>query len=120
MGSDTRARVAALFEDARTRGGIPERVASEAAEATLRWLRGTATVRVTAGRRRVEAYFWAVVRRRALAGAPGLASYRSRCVADTLAADMLAAGHAPARVLDELTRVVGASCAVESLAEVAA
>ena len=100
--------------------GVPQSTARHAAEVTARWARREALTERDADRRRVDAYFWGVVRRRALAGEPGHASYRSRCVADTLAADMLAAGHDPERVVAELSGVVGAGRAREAVTAAAA
>lgn len=107
-----------LTERARLHQGVPDRVAREAAAVTMRRMRGSVDPSRESGRRRIDAYFWAVVRRRAFAGVEGLAGFRSRCVAATLAADLAEAGHSPAHALEVLTPVVGAERAIESLAAI--
>ncbi len=74
---------------AAVRGGAPAAVAEKARAATAaRFPRGA---RRTVERGRVEAYFWGVVRRRALAGeAPAIARL---IVAASLAAELREAGH---------------------------
>ena len=111
--ADAAAHVCSLIEEAIAHQ-VPEAVAAQAAEATRRWLRTLASPTTVSGGR-LRAYYWAVVRRRALSGEPGLGHVRSRCIADTLAADMLAAGHGRERVLEELTRIVGSARAAESV-----
>lgn len=71
------------------RAGTPMIVADEARRATLAILRSS---RPTASEReRAEAYFWGVVRRRALAGrAPAIARL---IVAASLASELTEAGH---------------------------
>lgn len=113
-GESARAQVDALTADAVGRAGIPVSAARQAAGATLRWLDREAPADTEHGRRRVSAYFWGVVRRRALAGGRGLTAHRVRCVADALAADMLAAGHDPSAVAAELAPVVGMARATQA------
>lgn len=52
--------------------------------------------------RRAQAYFWGVVRRRALGAGSDVAVLRERYVAATVAADMLEGGHAAERVREEM------------------
>jgi hypothetical protein len=101
------ALVDALAHRACREEGIPSAIAVEAAAATLRRMAGAVDPFTASGRGRVAAYFWAVVRRRALSGRAGTARYRARCLAATLAAELVGAGHDPGRVRDEVTRAYG-------------
>jgi hypothetical protein len=92
---------------AAVRAGTPEPVADEARRATARRICGAGSH--TAATSRAEAYFWGVVRRRALRGsAPRLT--RS-LVAASMAADLADAGHAPEVVRREVARVYGQEAA---------
>lgn len=117
-GSHDEALVEGVSRRARIRGGIPDGIARDAERATLRWLGSARHDGRRVGRSRVAAYFWAVVKRRALGGEPALRSYRARCLADTLAADMLSAGHEVGSVVAEISRVVGQQHAQEWAASV--
>jgi hypothetical protein len=90
----------ALAEDATGRG-VPAPVADEA--------RRVAAGRFRAARRpsrpRVEAYFWGVIRRRALRG--GASAMRQWLLMTSFVEELTAAGHAPSRVYEELRRVYG-------------
>jgi hypothetical protein len=86
--------------------GTPAVVAEEARRVTARRFPGA----VRGASSRSEAYFWGIVRRRALNGdAPRLA--RSLVVA-SLIADLAEAGHAPDAVQREVARVYGEDGAV--------
>jgi hypothetical protein len=84
--------------------GAPIAVAEEACRATTRRFGGS-----TGAANRVEAYYWGVVRRRALRGAaPRLA--RS-LLAASLAAELTEAGHSPSSVRREVACAYGEQCA---------
>lgn len=59
------------------------------------------------GVQRVRAYFWGVVRRRALGSGADVAALRSRYVATTVAADMLAGGYPEHLVRDTVAACYG-------------
>lgn len=81
------------------RAGTPAAVAERARKATAARFAGG--LRYTAECTRAEAYFWGVVRRRALAGeAPAIARM---IVAASLAAELREAGHAPEEIALALT-----------------
>ena len=89
---------------AATRREIPLLVVEEARAATARALELDATATCTTnGRRRIEAYFWAVVRRRVLKGgvAPRAAA---RLLAASVVADMRSAGRDGSDIWHELER----------------
>ena len=89
------------------RAGAPASVAEEARRVTA--ARFAAATRDGSSTGRAEAYFWGVVRRRALRGdAPAIA--RSLLVT-SLAADLADAGHTPDAVAREVARVYGGSWA---------
>ena len=90
----------ALTEDATGRGA-PAPVADEARRAAAERFRGAARP----SRPRVEAYFWGVIRRRALRG--GAPAMRQRLLLTSFVEELTAAGHAPSRVYEELQRVYG-------------
>jgi hypothetical protein len=90
----------ALTGDA-TRKGAPAPVAEEARRAAAARFRGPA--RPT--RSRVEAYYWGVIRRRALSG--GAPAMRQRLLLTSFVEELTAAGHTPSRAYDELRRVYG-------------
>ena len=96
--------------------GTPRAVAAEAVHATsARFPRRT---RATVSRGRIEAYFWGVVRRRALQGAAPAVS--RRLVIESLQHELREAGHTPEAIRRELTRLYGESaCAVISCGQVA-
>ena len=97
--------------------GTPRAVADEAVHATsARFPRRSKGDRVSRGR--IEAYFWGVVRRRALQGAaPALSR---RLVIESLEHELREAGHTPEAIRRELTRLYGDSaCAVISCGQVA-
>lgn len=77
--------------------GVPEDLAREAADVTLRKLSGEGTPRV-----RLTAYFWGVVRRRVLAGAPGTRELRARLVLRSAADDLRDAGFGAELLYEEL------------------
>jgi hypothetical protein len=105
MESDRSRHHERLFDDlvaSAVCAGAPAPVAEVARRATAARFSGTAPARSTA---RVHAYFWGVVRRRALAGeAPCLA--QSLLIA-SLAAELTEAGHAPDVIRREVARVYG-------------
>ncbi len=69
--------------------GVPEHLAHEAALKTLRNLAGAEGLDGPQAGRRMEAYFWAIVRRRALCSrGRELHELRERFIAMTLQADM--------------------------------
>lgn len=89
-----------LAVDAVAREGVPEEVARYAAAATVAALRGAG---MRGLRRRAQAYFRAVIRRRLLrehAGTPAAI----RVVVDSVVADLMESGRAPEEVWDELFR----------------
>jgi hypothetical protein len=86
------------------RQGAPEATVRDACDATSRRI-GPLEVLEPSRRARAEAYFWGVVRRRALSGdAPAV---RERLMVTSLAGELAYAGHTPARVFEELVRVYG-------------
>jgi hypothetical protein len=82
-----------MGSDATRRHGVPDTVARSACSITLRAFEAS-DVWDTDVRRRVQAYFWGVVRRRALAAGSDVAALRERYVAATVAADLREAGYA--------------------------
>ncbi|HEY5517504.1 MAG TPA: hypothetical protein VIL15_04475 [Coriobacteriia bacterium] len=90
--------------------GTPKAVVGEAVRATAaRFPRRAEGGRVP--RARIEAYFWGVVRRRALQGAAPAVS--RRLVIDSLERELREAGHTPEAIRSELTRLYGESaCAM--------
>ena len=81
-----------IGSDAVSAHSVPPSVARTACSITLRKFAGAARCD---GRdaQRVHAYFWGVVRRRALGAGADLAALRERYVAATVAADMLEGGY---------------------------
>lgn len=77
--------------------GVPEDLAREAAGVTLRKLSGE-----RAPHARLRAYFWGVVRRRVLSGAPGTLELRTRLVLRSAADDLLDAGYGAELLYEEL------------------
>jgi hypothetical protein len=97
--------------------GTPQAVAVEAVRATEARFPPRSGARRTS-RARVEAYFWGVVRRRALQGAAPAVS--RRLVIDSLEQELREAGHTPEAIHGELTRLYGASaCATAASDRVA-
>jgi hypothetical protein len=90
---DVTAFVARMGADATRRHGVPEGVARSACSITLRKFAASDVWDADAGRR-VQAYFWGVVRRRALAAGSDVAALRERYVAATVAADLREGGYA--------------------------
>lgn len=85
-------------------GGAPREVAAEALRVTqARFPRTSGTTR--AARARMEAYFWGVVRRRALQGAAPAVS--RRLVIASLEVELREAGHSPDAITRELARLYG-------------
>lgn len=84
--------------------GTPRSVAAEAMRTTRSRLpgRGAADAPVTA---RAEAYFWGVIRRRALQGAAPAVS--RRLVIASLELELREAGHTPEAIRRELIRLYG-------------
>lgn len=97
--------------------GTPQAVAVEAVRATEA-LFGPRRGGRRASRARMEAYFWGVVRRRALQGAaPALSR---RLVIASLESELREAGHTPEAISCELTRLYGPSaCATPASERVA-
>jgi hypothetical protein len=97
--------------------GTPHAVAAEAVRATSsRFPRRCEGDRVSRGR--IEAYFWGVVRRRALQGAAPAVS--RRLVIESLERELREAGHTPEAIRREMTRLYGESaCAAISRGQVA-
>jgi hypothetical protein len=90
-----------LGREATRRHGVPESLARSACAVTTRkFAAGDAWD--TDAQRRARAYFWGVVRRRALGAGSDVAALRDRYVAATVAADMLEGGHPPDRVRQEV------------------
>lgn len=87
------------------RHGVPRSLASEAAEITLRRfgsLSGTLDKRDEA---RIRAYFYAIVRRRAISSrGPELRDLRSRFLLTSIAADLLVTGRSGQEIFDEIAR----------------
>jgi len=99
-----RAALSVLSERA-IAAGAPSPVASEAARVTsARFPRGTRVSQT-----RLEAYFWGVVRRRALQGAAPVVS--RRLVIASLQSELLEAGHSPEAVRREVARLYGEASA---------
>lgn len=82
--------------------GVPARVVEEARRAAAAKF-GAASSRGVS--HRAEAYFWGVVRHRALRGAAP--SVRDRLLVASLVEELREAGHGPAEVQAELERVYG-------------
>lgn len=84
------------------RSGVPAATAGEARAITAArfGIRGDAPVS-----RRAEAYFWGIVRRRALKG--GAPAFADSLLALSLATELTAAGHCPEQVRREVARVYG-------------
>lgn len=98
--------VARLGAEATRRHGVPQGVAGAAVSITARKF-GVASTWDADARRRAQAYFWGVVRRRAFGAGPDVAALRERYVAATVAADMLEGGHAAERVREEMVSRFG-------------
>lgn len=93
-----------LAADARRRRDVPEALTLEASRITRRSLAELAGRPLTPrDRRRVAAYWNAVVRRRVLRGADGRRA-ASRAVLATVVADLRAAGRDAASIAEELER----------------
>lgn len=84
--------------------GAPESVAAEALRVTRNRFPGRAAGSPASGRR-AEAYFWGVVRRRALQGAAPVMS--RRIVIASLERELRDAGHAPEAIRREIARLYG-------------
>ncbi|MBE0417576.1 MAG: hypothetical protein IBX63_07415 [Coriobacteriia bacterium] len=94
-----------LARAAQTEDGLPERLARHAHEITARNLShlGSGALDATS-RRRVRAYFRAVVRRLAArSNAPGACEYRLRVMAASIAADLRESGADGDRVAREVS-----------------
>lgn len=89
---------------------VPESVARSACAITLRKFEGVAR---GDGRdaQRVQAYFWGIVRRRALGPGADLAVLRERYVAATVAADMREGGYPEQVVRDVVLTRYGSTAA---------
>jgi hypothetical protein len=86
--------------EAAVEAGAPPEVAEEARLVVVRRFRGEKTPRA-----RAEAYFWGVVRRRALRGAaPRLVE---SLLAASMATDLIEAGHRPEAVSRQVALVYG-------------
>ena len=84
-----------------TASGVPGPVADEARQAVARRFRDAQRLSAP----RAEAYFWGVIRRRALSG--GVPVMRQQLLLTSFVEELTAAGHAPSRVYEELRRVYG-------------
>jgi hypothetical protein len=82
--------------------GVPARVAEEARRAAAAKFGAAGSRGVS---HRAEAYFWGVVRHRALRGAAP--SVRDRLLVTSLVEELREAGHGPVEVHAELERVYG-------------
>lgn len=111
--SDTGDLLRELQREATSRMAVPDAEAARAADATMRAMQGVDLSR-SRGRSRAAAYFWAVVRRRAFSGAPGLGRYRESCIVATLAEDMRCAGHDDQGVSEMLRSLTAVRMAPES------
>jgi hypothetical protein len=87
---DVAAFVDRLGSQATRRHGVPEGTTRSACSITVRKFESFGTLDDSV-RRRVAAYFWGVVRRRALSAGSEVSSLRQRYVAATVEADMLEA-----------------------------
>lgn len=104
------------IEERAVASGVSVAVARQAREVTARRF-----VSDAAGRARLEAYFWGVVRRRALRG--GAPAVRERLCLVSLVDELAAAGHTRDRILDEARRTFGGAidaAEIESLVAVCA
>lgn len=90
-------RAARSIEQEAVARGVPAAVASDARRAVERRFGGGAYARA-----RLEAYFWGVVRSRALRGEAS--RVRQWLVAGSFVDEMRAAGHSPERAYEELRR----------------
>lgn len=93
-----------LARTAHNEHGVPEQLADRARTATVRNLAHLGNdVLGSSGRRRVKAYFDAVVRRAsARATGPGVREYRLKVMAASVAADLRASGADGERISDEV------------------
>jgi hypothetical protein len=91
--------------------GVPPDVVDEARHACARRFGDAASARVL----RVEAYWWGVVRRHVLRG--GVPALRDRLLVASFAEELTAAGHSPADVYEEITRVYGGVADADLLEE---
>jgi len=103
---------AGLVADARA-AGTPAAVAAEAARITANRFGAERGARPGA---RASAYYWGVVRRRALAGAAPRIT-RSLVIA-SLALELSDAGHSPEAIRREIVRLHGSDAAAEALCPV--
>jgi len=97
--------------------GAPHAVVAQAVNATAaRFPRRSEGGRIPGAR--LEAYFWGVIRRRALQGAAPAVS--RRLVLDSLERELREAGHTPEAIQSEMARLYGESaCAVTTGGRVA-
>ncbi len=94
--------VRSLAREATLKRGVPAEVADVATRVALSRFGELSNAQLDiATRRRVAAYFWGVVRRRAIRSAPG---YAARVVRAALAADLAEAGWDAAAIYAELER----------------
>lgn len=94
--------------------GTPQAVALEAVRATEARFGARRDGR-RASRVRMEAYFWGVVRKRALQGAAPAVS--RRLVMASLETELREAGHSPEAISHELTRLYGPSAFATPVSE---
>lgn len=102
--------VAAVRSEACAKHGVPESVAGEAARITLRRFAATEDMRAE----RAEAYFWGIVRRRAL-GREGSRALRERYLAAALADEMLRAGRSSESARQEVLQRFGGTIGAEAV-----
>ncbi|PKQ30299.1 MAG: hypothetical protein CVT60_00750 [Actinobacteria bacterium HGW-Actinobacteria-10] len=99
------------------RHGVPKCLSAEAAQITIRRFRSEYPIRLDKrGEARIRAYFYAIVRTRAI-GSRGdqLRELRSRFLLSSIAADLLDAGRSGPEVFDEIVRDYSACVEPEAL-----
>ena len=106
-GRDITTVMRAIRREAERGHGVPPETTRRASAITVRRLGQIADPTSEAGVARLQAYFWGVVRREALASPGPEAPLRDRYLVAALAEDMEAGGHSRESVYDELVRQFG-------------
>lgn len=102
--------VETVGRQAHERHGVPRSLSAEAAEITIRRFRSEYPTRLDKrAEARMRAYFYAIVRKRAIGSrGPELRELRSRFLLSSIAADLLDAGRSGPEVFSEIAREYGA------------
>jgi hypothetical protein len=113
--ADFRKLVARLRREATEDQGVPDRVAAGAAAAVIRRFEDGAETQSDHDTGRVTAYFWGVVRRKAMRERDCGDTFRDRYLVAALADDLIEGGHDPQDVFDEIVRKFGATVSQDVL-----